>query len=294
MVFGILYVGDIMQDYSKYKINNEKFIGGSGANKEILINGFSYLVKFQKSSQRGWLFNHVSEYIGSKVCQLLGVPSQECFLGKYEDKNVVVIKNFLKKNENLLLFENVMEMMLDINRGAHSYSLDDIEHIIIGSGKTGSIRASIDRFFDMYVIDALNGNPGRSPYSWGYIESIDGYHLAPVFNNDECLYPEVNSDILINSMLNSDSKIEEMLFDGSRDILSHNQPMSFRKVLFSREYKECFNAIERIVSRINLDEINELIESVEGISDARKEFYRQIYKLRYERILLPAYEGGRR
>lgn len=283
-----------MQDYSKYEINNGKFIGGSGANKEIIINGFSYLVKFQKSSQRGWLFNHVSEYIGSRVYQLLGVPSQECFLGKYGDKNVVVIKNFLKRNERLILFENVMEMMIDINRGFHTYSLDDIEHIIIGSGKSGSIRASVDRFFDMYVIDALNGNPSRSSLSWGYIEGDSNYQLSPVFNNDECLYPDINSDILIGSIMKSESRIEELLLDRSNEIKSHNMSISFSKVLYSREYRECNNALDRIVPRIDLEKINEIIDSVEGISDIRRGFYKEIYRLRYERILLPTYEGGRR
>ena len=281
-----------MKDYSKYEENEKVYIGGTGANKEIIINGYSYLVKFQKSSQMGWLFNHVSEYIGSEVYRLLGLPVQDCFLGTYKDRNAVIIKNFLNKDERLILFENVMEQMLDIGRGSNTYSFDDIEHIIIGSGKTGSIRASIDRFYDMYVIDALNGNSSRSTYSWGYIEGENDYHLAPVFNNDECLYPNINSDILINSALNSTSFIEEMLLDGSNEILSHNMHMSFKKVLMSHEYKECDNALRRIVPRINLEKIYELIDSIECISDVRKEFYKTIYKLRYEKILLPAYEGG--
>lgn len=70
--------------------------------------------------------------------------------------------------------------------------------------------------------------------------------------------------------------------------------ISFSKVLNSREYRECNNALDRIVPRIDLEKINEIIDSVEGISDVRRDFYKEIYRLRYERILLLAYEGGRR
>ena len=80
-----------MRDYSKYEKTPVLF---SGAEKkfEIIIDGYRYIVKFQKNSEVGLTFNHVSEYLGSHIFQLLGIPVQETFLGTYEGKNVVVMK----------------------------------------------------------------------------------------------------------------------------------------------------------------------------------------------------------
>ena len=61
-----------MRDYSKYEKTPVLF---SGAEKkfEIIIDGFRYIVKFQKNSEVGLTpLNHVSEYLGSHIFQLLG------------------------------------------------------------------------------------------------------------------------------------------------------------------------------------------------------------------------------
>ena len=90
-----------MRDYSKYEKTPVLF---SGAEKkfEIIIDGFRYIVKFQKNSEVGLTFNYVSEYLGSHIFQLLGIPVQETFLGTYEGKNVVVMKNFLEPEDDLV------------------------------------------------------------------------------------------------------------------------------------------------------------------------------------------------
>ena len=101
-----------MRDYSKYEKTPVLF---SGAEKkfEIIIDGFRYIVKFQKNSEVGLTFNYVSEYLGSHIFQLLGIPVQETFLGTYEGKNVVVMKNFLGPEDDLVAFNGVGESSLE-------------------------------------------------------------------------------------------------------------------------------------------------------------------------------------
>ena len=57
-----------MRDYSKYEKTPVLF---SGAEKkfEIIIDGFRYIVKFQKNSEVGLTFNYVSEYLGKYSLQ---------------------------------------------------------------------------------------------------------------------------------------------------------------------------------------------------------------------------------
>ena len=45
----------------------------------------------------------------------------------------------------------------------------------------------------------------------------------------------------------------------------------------------------RITERVDLNRINKLIDSIEVISEKRKEFYKTILKQRFEKILLESY-----
>ena len=55
-----------MRDYSKYEKTPVLF---SGAEKkfEIIIDGYRYIVKFQKNSEVGLIFNYVSEQSMPKI-----------------------------------------------------------------------------------------------------------------------------------------------------------------------------------------------------------------------------------
>ena len=64
---------------------------------------------------------------------------------------------------------------------------------------------------------------------------------------------------------------------------------SYYEIISSLAFKECNNALIRIVERIDFDKINTLIDSIENISEKRKEFYKTILKQRYEKILLKSY-----
>lgn len=55
------------------------------------------------------------------------------------------------------------------------------------------------------------------------------------------------------------------------------------------ENKDCNDAIRRVFERIKIDNIYELIENMEEISDIRKNFYKKIIEIRYE-ILKEVYE----
>ena len=67
------------RDYSKYE-RDRCYSLGQKKKFEIIIDGFRYIVKFQKNSEVGLTFNYVSEYLGSHIFQLIGIPVQETFL----------------------------------------------------------------------------------------------------------------------------------------------------------------------------------------------------------------------
>ena len=83
-----------MRDFSSYKVDEDVFYSGVEKKLQVRINGNRYIMKFQKNSQMGLIYNHVSEFLGSHIFELLGIPVQYTELGTYEGKNVVLVKNF--------------------------------------------------------------------------------------------------------------------------------------------------------------------------------------------------------
>ena len=167
-----------MRDYSKYEKTPVLF---SGAEKkfEIIIDGFRYIVKFQKNSEVGLTFNYVSEYLGSHIFQLLGIPVQETFLGTYEGKNVVVMKNFLGPEDDLVAFNGVGESSLERDKELYQYTYEDITAMLRENMKSTNVEETIDRFWDMFIVDALIGNFDRHGGNWGFIKKDNQYRIAP-------------------------------------------------------------------------------------------------------------------
>ena len=176
-----------MRDYSKYEKTPVLF---SGAEKkfEIIIDGFRYIVKFQKNSEVGLTFNYVSEYLGSHIFQLLGIPVQETFLGTYEGKNVVVMKNFLEPEDALVAFNGVGESSLERDKELYQYTYEDITAMLRENMKSTNVEETIDRFWDMFIVDALIGNFDRHGGNWGFIKKDNQYRIAPVYDNGSSLY----------------------------------------------------------------------------------------------------------
>ena len=278
-----------MRDYSMYEKTPVMF---SGAERkfEIIIEGFRYIVKFQKNSEVGLTFNHVSEYLGSHIFQNIGIPVQETFLGTYEGKNVVVMKNFLEPEDALVAFNGVGESSLERDKELYQYTYEDITAMLRENVKSTNVEETVDRFWDMFIVDALIGNFDRHGGNWGFIKRDNKYRIAPVYDNGSSLYPKLNSDEKIAAVLASEEEIDQRIYKfPTSHIKVKNRKSSYFEVISSRQFEACNEALKRIVPRIDLNRINVVIDETEGISDLRKQFYKFMLQQRYEKILMYAY-----
>ena len=73
-------------------------------------------------------------------------------------------------------------------------------------------------------------------------------------------------------------------------ILIEGKRANYYKVITSLQYTDCTKAVKRIVPRIDLEKINELINSVEQLTESQKEFLKKILRMRKEIILDKAIE----
>lgn len=94
----------------------------------------------------------------------------------------------------------------------------------------------------------------------------------------------------LSRFLKKQEEIDMRIFRFPTSQIKYNgKKSSYYEIISSLAFEECNNALVRIVERVELDKINKLIDSVENISEKRKEFYKIILKQRYEKILLESY-----
>ncbi len=278
-----------MRDYTMYEKTPVMF---SGAERkfEIIIDGNRYIVKFQKNSEVGLTFNYVSEYLGSHIFQSIGIPVQETFLGTYDGKNVVVMKNFLEPEDALVAFNGVGESSLERDKELYQYTYEDITAMLRENMKSTNVGETIDRFWDMFIVDALIGNFDRHGGNWGFIKRDNKYRIAPVYDNGSSLYPKLNTDDKLEAVLASEDEINERIYKfPTSHIKVKNRKSSYFEVINSLQFEACNDALKRIIPRINFERINTIIDEIEGISEVRKHFYKVMLQQRYEKILMHAY-----
>lgn len=280
-----------MKDYSGYAFDPNVFYSGAERKEQITINGSRYIMKFQKNSEIGLIYNHVSEYLGSHVFELLGVPVQETVLGTYEGENIVLLKNFIGKGEVLVHFNEVGESTLEEDKEMYQYSYEDIQRMLTENKKLTNTEETVSRFWDMFVIDALNGNFDRHGGNWGFLKKDEQYRMAPVYDNGSSMYPKLNTAQRINEVLNSEEEIEKRVYQfPTSHVKLDGKKSSYHDVINSLQFEECNEAILRIVPRIDFSKIEKCIVDIDGIDDLRKTFYMTMYRKRYEMILRHAWE----
>lgn len=278
-----------MIDYSKYP-DGGRFYSGAERKKSILINGNAYLVKFQKNSRDGLRFNHVSEFLGSHIFSMLGIETQETQLGTFGNENVVVIKDFLNEDEVFVPFNGVGDSSLEQDKEKYQYSYEDIIKMLKDNMKLTDVEQTIDLFWDMFIVDALIANFDRHGSNWGFIKKDNKYRLSPIFDNGSSLFPQLNTDEKIQAVLNDQEEIDQRLYKfPTSQVKYQGKKSSYYDIISSLAFEECNNALVRITERVDLKKINKLIDSIENISDLRREFYKTILKERFEIILLESY-----
>lgn len=278
-----------MIDYSKYP-DGGRFYSGAERKKSILINGNAYLVKFQKNSRDGLRFNHVSEFLGSHIFSMLGIETQETQLGTFGNENVVVIKDFLSDDEVFVPFNGIGDSSLEQDKEKYQYSYEDIIKMLKENIKLTDVEQTIDLFWDMFIVDALIANFDRHGSNWGFIKKDNKYRLSPIFDNGSSLFPQLNTDEKIQAVLNDQEEIEQRIYMfPTSQVKYQGKKSSYYDIISSLAFEECNNALDRITERVNLNKINKLIDSIENISDLRREFYKTILKERFQIILLESY-----
>lgn len=276
-------------DYSNYE-TNKTFYNGSDKKIGINIQGEKYMIKFRKKEGQNKHFNHISEYLGSHIFSILGIKSQEAYLGYYKGEEVVLIKDFNEEGSFFVPFDELSDLLLDEEDFSFEYSFEDVIKFIKDNNKIENKEKIIDTLWEVYIVDALIANSDRHGNNWGFIKKNNKHSLAPIFDNDYSLFPKLTDENRIKEILESEEELNRKVYEIPLSPIKLDGKNSlYYDVISSLRYKECNKALKRIVERIDLDKIYTLIDNVEFASNIRKDFYKKIIKERYEKILLASY-----
>lgn len=295
-------------DFNDFQQNQRLYGGTAGRKMGITYNGKDYLLKFpgnlkeqqMKNINLSYSNSPICEYIGSKIYELIGLPVHNTILGIRNQKVVVACEDFLEDGDRLYEFDKIKVTFephfLDSNGNETNGVGVDLYEIIMTIKEhpfLQDISGVIERFWDMFIVDALIGNTDRNNSNWGIVLRKDGSkELAPVYDNGNCLNNKWD-DEKMQIVMSDVAKMEAEAYKARRCIFElHGKRVNPYHIMENMEYQECSDAIRRLAPIIGgrMNRIRAMIEEIPTLSEVQKQFFSLIIEYRYEKVLLPVYQ----
>lgn len=177
-------------------LKNNKTYDGRTSKFGITYRGSDYIVKFAKEK------NDVScfcEDVASRFIRNLGYQAHETMLiyAKDYDSTCVLLKDFTSQSVKLRSFKDTEQSSEDTDIATKTYTYKDVAYMIKMHRKIPETLKSVvlERFWLMYMIDAILANRDRHHGNWGYLCSEGSYSLAPIYDNGSSLFPNVTQNL---------------------------------------------------------------------------------------------------
>lgn len=303
-----------IKDLNCYKKDRWGLYGGlSGSKYGILIDGTRWMIKFPENTKNfpgrekpnnhipSYTTSPISEYIGSKVYESLGIPVHETMLGYREGKIVVACKDFdpYRAMVDYGKIKNAVtesDANLTGSSDQHGEVLEDVLTVMETSDILKDTPNVKERFWDMFVVDAFIRNNDRNNGNWGVFINGDGsISLAPVYDNGNALFNKRNPSVTEHRLCNEADIIQDALETGTSFFMDKNgrhlHPFAY---IESMRSEECNAAVLRFVERRDMDKIrgmiDEIPESAYGaaiITSAQKQHYKRMFEIMCERSIYP-------
>lgn len=298
---------------------SNRFYGGRAGRKVgIVIDGEPWIAKFPRTTKDlkgkhlpSYTSSPVSEYIGSHIYASLGIPAHETMLGYFQGKIVCACKDFCYPDKELYEFRELKNSTPDDSTGfsgtpsdGEAIFLSDVLASIEIVGVLRSTPGVLDRFWDMFVVDAFIKNPDRNNGNWGLLKTKGGgFELAPVYDCGSGLFSK-RSASFARERLGDPRLIEQDAFGTNVScyrLATEDDPRG--KAIHPFDYMmksdnhDLAAAIIRFANRIDMDAIGAIVDSVPEeafgtiiMDEGARESHKVLLRTRYEEGILPALE----
>lgn len=282
------------------RLLGKAYNGANGKKIAVEYDGRQYMLKFppsgvQKPTDLSYTNSCISEHLGSSIFNMLGISAQYTLLGVFtvngKEKVVCACGDFTADGKTLYDFCSIKNTVIDSEHGGSGTELSDILESIEKQQFVNPEKL-LEHFWNVFVVDALLGNFDRHNGNWGFLydSKTDTAEIAPIFDCGSCLLPQADEKVMRNVLNNEDELNARIYRFPTSAVKLDGQKINYYDFLMSGEYDDCDEAIVRIVPRIDMEKIEQLINETPYITDLQKDFYKAYINARYEKILLPAYE----
>lgn len=281
-------------DFTKMQKRNKAYAGANGSKISILYEGEQYMLKFPPIASKSQILSYsnscFSEYLGCQIYESIGIPVQKTLLGTFtvrgKEKVVVACKDFTSPGVVLQDFASLKNQMIDSERNGYGTELSDILYTFEEQTAIDS-KQLMDRFWDMFIVDALIGNWDRHNGNWGFLYDTqkDTMELAPVYDCGSCLYPQADETIM-KTVLEDESERNFRVYEiPTSAIQIEGKKIKYFDFLSSLQNEDCNRALRRILPKIDIEKITEIVDSTPFLSSLQRTFYLTMLKERKEKIL---------
>lgn len=260
---------------------------GSEKKKTLIYNNKKYLVKFpdpirEKNKNISYINNAFSEYVGSNIFRLSGFETQNTILGNYfyngKNKIVCACEDFTDSNHILYEFE---KLALSTNPDKKiDTELNDILEVITQNNLINTTD-TINRFWNMFIIDSLIGNTDRHNGNWGFLIDNETKEIkfSPIYDCGSCLNPMLEDDYL--SKIN-DTELKNLALNCYSCLKENGKKINYMSFISSMKNDYCNKALVSVFPMIDIDKFFTFIDEIECMTSVRKDFYKTILKYRYD------------
>lgn len=283
-----------MIDFTEMPTRKKAYTGANGNKIAVVYEGDLYMLKFpphpSRNKEMSYANSCISEYLGSHIFEIVGIPVQETILGTYclhgKEKVVVACKDFTSRDIALQDFASLKNTLIDSGHSGYGTELSEILDAIKEQSFVNPSEL-LKFFWDMFIVDTLIGNWDRHNGNWGFLYNSlsDEISIAPVYDCGSCLYPQADEN-LMRKTLETPEEMDFRLFEIPLSVIRENgEKIRYFDFISSLKNRDCNAALKRIVPKIDINRINALIDETPSISDLQKTFYKRMLAERKEKIL---------
>lgn len=271
----------------------------------IMFEGNRYLLKFGEHINpspndpgRASYFNTpLTEHLGSRSFELLGLDAQKTILGTYQGRKAVACKDFIydlgRARYELVEFKKQERSVVgDSSKLSKTPALENLLAAFNGEHSLAPIRDVAEQtYWEMFVGDALFGNFDRHAGNWGYILDCEEQRFvgcAPIYDCGGCFTPKLSDEMMQTILMTPGLMEERILTFPSANLLINGKRVKYHEFLLSPEGARCRLVLADMKDRIDLNSIKELFQKSCGMNDVQREFYSSLVDTRYRLILQPA------
>lgn len=277
------------------KLLGRAYNGANGKKIAVEYAGEQYMLKFPPSGDRkptnlSYTNSCISEHIASSVFNLIGIETQETILGTYnvgnKNKIVCACKDFTSGGKHFFDFCSIKNTILDSDSAGSGTELDDIIDTIEKQEYVDPLELK-EHFWNVFIADAFLGNFDRHNGNWGFLfdDEKQKAEIAPIYDCGSCLLPQADEKVMKDVIFDKDALNARIYQFPTSAIKINGKKINYYDFLSNTDNRYCISALNKIVKNINLEEINQFIDTVPLITDLQKQFYKTYLEARYEKIL---------